>query len=298
MTVGPALAETVRIATFAAPLSRRGPGLLLRDILKGEAQVLQAADTIRAANPDIIVLTDFDFDESSAALAAFAAMLDYPHTFSKPPNTGVPTGLDVDGNGYLGDARDAQGYGRFEGDGGMAILSKFPIGEVTSFDHVLWSNVRNSRSTDPPKLAEIQRLSTTGHWIVPITVGEVVLNALAFSATPPVFDGPDNRNDRRNADEVLFWLEHLDIPQPIVAGNANLDPNEGEGDRMAIAQLLADPRLQDPLPNLSTADWPDGPGALRVSYVLPSADLSVKAAGIEPSDSGPHALVWVDVDVP
>lgn len=270
----------------------------MRDTLKGEEQVFQAADTIRAANPDIIVLTDFDFDEGGAALAAFAAMLDYPHTFAKKPNTGVSTGHDIDGNGYLGDARDAQGYGRFEGDGGMAVMSKFPIGEVTSFDHILWRDVPDSHSTDPPELADIQRLSTTGHWIMPITVGEAVLNIFAFSATPPVFDGPDNRNDRRNADEVLFWLEHLDIPHPIVAGNANLDPSGGEGDRATIAQLLADPRLQDPLPDQTTADWPDGPGALRVSYVLPSADLSVKAAGIEPSDSGPHALVWVDVDVP
>ncbi|WP_246212792.1 endonuclease/exonuclease/phosphatase family protein [Marivivens donghaensis] len=292
------MAETVRIATFAAPLSRRGPGLLLRDILKSEEQVLQAVETIRAVDPDIIVLTDFDFDHGGAALTAFAMMLDYPNVFAKPPNTGVPTGLDVDRNGYFGDARDAQGYGRFEGDGGMAILSKLPIGEVVSFDHTLWRDAPNSRSTDPPELAEIQWLSTTGHWIVPIAVGETALNILAFSATPPVFDGPENRNDRRNADEVLFWLEHLGIPHPIIAGNANLDPNGGEGNRTAIAQLLADPRLQDPLPDQTTADWPDGPGALRVSYVLPSADLTVRTAGIERSDSGPHALVWVDVVVP
>lgn len=292
------MAETVRIATFAAPLSRRGPGLLLRDILNGEEQVLQAAETIRAVDADIIVLTDFDFDHGGAALSAFAATLDYPYAFAKQPNTGVPTGRDVDGNGYFGDARDAQGYGRFEGDGGMAILSTFPIGEVTSFDHTLWRDVPDSHSTDPPELADIQRLSTTGHWIVPIAVEKTVLNILAFSATPPVFDGPDNRNDRRNADEVLFWLKHLDIPHPIIAGNANLDPNGGEGDRVAIAQFLTDPRLQDPLPDQTTADWPDGPGEMRVSYVLPSSDLTVKSAGIERSDSGPHALVWVDVEIP
>ena len=78
-----------------------------------------------------------------------------------------------------------------------------------------------------------------------------------------------------------------------------------------MAAFLQNPRLQDPLPGQDTANWPDdGPGKLRVSYVLPSTDWSVTGAGVfwpAPDDparpfigddgqrAGPHRLVWVDV---
>jgi len=35
LLAGPVAAETLRIATYNAALTRAGPGLLLRDILKG-----------------------------------------------------------------------------------------------------------------------------------------------------------------------------------------------------------------------------------------------------------------------
>jgi hypothetical protein len=57
----------------------------------------------------------------------------YPHRFAAPPNVGQPTGVDLDGDGRTWRARDAHGYGLFSGDGGMAILSRFPIGAVRDF---------------------------------------------------------------------------------------------------------------------------------------------------------------------
>jgi hypothetical protein len=66
-------------------------------------------------------------------------------------------------------------------------------------------------------------------------------------------------------------------------------------------------------PALDTADWSDdGPGNLRVSYILPSRDLNVTGVGVfwpaqnDPlaallgSDgfaAGPHRLVWVDIKI-
>jgi len=93
-----------------------------------------------------------------------------------------------------------------------------------------------------------------------------------------------------------------------------------------MGTLLSDPRVQDRRPSsevarlapspgqagdpaLHTADWPeeDGPGNLRVNYVLPAATLRVSGAGVvwpAPGDplaeavaaAGPHRLVWVDLD--
>jgi hypothetical protein len=133
-----------------------------------------------------------------------------PHSFAARPNTGLETGLDMDGNGYTGDARDAQGYGRFSGDGGMAILSRYPIGELRDLSAILWKDVEDATlptvdgALFPSEEAiVIQRLSTTGHWIVPISMPNgPPLTLMVWSATPLVFDGPEDRNGLRNRDEL------------------------------------------------------------------------------------------------
>ena len=86
--------------------------------------------------------------------------------------------------------------------------------------------------------------------------------------------------------------------------------------------MLAHPALQDPAPRgeggggeghrgdpaLDTVSW-EGPGPLRVDYVLPAAGLEVMGAGVVwpgPEDpfrevvdaAGTGRLVWVDVAVP
>ncbi len=318
-----AAAETYRIATYAAPLSRDGPGLLLRDILKGEdAQIAAVQSVVTRHAPDVLLLTDFDYDLDGAALAAFADMFgdQYPHRFALRPNAGMPTGLDLDRNGRTGEPRDAQGYGRFAGDGGMAILSRYPVGEVTDLSDILWRDLPGAtlpKDFYSDAVLAVQRLSSTGHWIVPLDLPDGPMTLLAFSATPPVFDGPEDRNGLRNRDELRMWQVLLDGgfgPPPtdfVIAGNANLDPVDGDGFSGAMAAFLADRRLQDPLPGKDTADWPDdGAGDLRVSYVLPAAEWLVADAGVfwPASDlpeaallgsdglaAGPHHLVWVDV---
>jgi len=314
------------VATFHVGLKRSGPGLLLRDILTGtDAQVLAVRNTIAAANPDILLLTRFDFDLDKRALIAFADLLaqagaDYPYRFALAPNTGVSTGFDIDRDGYRGDARDAQGYGDFAGQGGMALLSRFPIQTegARDFSQFLWRDLPDAQLPIWPAgqsdaFAD-QRLSSVAHWDVPITLPSgLTLNILAYHATTPAFDGPEDRNGLRNQDETLFWLRYLEgslSTRPpsapfVILGDANLDPVDGDGRKQAIRTLLNSPWLQDPEPRsaraaaasksqggvntaqrgdpaLDTADWPDakGPGNLRVDYVLPSRGLAVLDAGV------------------
>lgn len=327
-----ATAETLKIATFAAPLSRDGPGLLLRDLGREDDQIDSVLAIIADASPDVLVLTDFDYDLDGLALAAFAARAGYDHSFALAPNTGVPTGFDVDGNGRLGEARDAMGYGRFTGDGGMAILSRWPFGKATDHSRVLWRDLPGAQWPDGnDALMAIQRLSSAGHWAVDVMAPGGPVALMAWSATPPVFDGPEDRNGLRNRDELRFWTHLLDDATPahfVILGNANLDPIDGDGRKAAIASFLNDPRLQDPMPAsqgglaaadalhqgdpaLDTTDWPDGrPGNLRVSYVLPSTDWRIVDAGVfwpAPDDpkaallgkdglaAGPHRMVWVQI---
>lgn len=347
-------ADGLRIATYDPGLTRRGPGLLLRDIERGgDAQVAAVARVIAAAGPDVLLLTGIDHDHDLRALTALAGVLaglgaDYSHKFALRPNSGMATGLDMDGDGRRGDARDAQGYGRFAGHGGMAILSKLPIltDRVQDFSAFLWRDLPGADipvvdgAPFPSEAAlAVQRLSSVAHWRVPIAVPDgTALTLLAYSATPPVFDGPEDRNGRRNHDETAFWLRYLagDLaalgpgytpPEGpvVVLGKANIDPERGEGRRAALHALMAHPRLADPVPlgadgRAVTVDWPGdtaadaagggtGPGDLRVSYVLPDRALRVTGAGVFwPAPGQPladivaaasvHRLVWVDLALP
>ncbi len=316
---------------------------MLRDIRKGDDPQLAAITAvIQRIAPDILLLTDFDYDLDGLALEAFnASGPGYPHLFALRPNTGLQTGIDLDGNGRTGDARDGQGYGRFAGDGGMAILSRFPIETdlVQDLSATLWKDVDGAtlpmvdgKPFPSVEAQSVQKLSTTGHWIVPLALKGGLLTLMAWSATPPVFDGAEDRNGLRNRDELLMWENVLaqGAANPfIVLGNANLDPADGQGKREAMKMFLSSPLIQNVRPEseggrlsanaahqgdpaLDTASWDrEIPGNLRVSYVLPSHEIGVSGAGVfwpAPEDSdrsilgvdgsaaGPHRLVWVDLE--
>ncbi|WP_281992326.1 endonuclease/exonuclease/phosphatase family protein [Sulfitobacter geojensis] len=307
-------ADTLRVATYNTELSRKGPGLLLRDLAaRKDPQLLAVLAVIANANADVIALQGIDYDLQNLALAALADTLGYPHFFAAPPNAGLMTPLDLDGNGRLGEAADAQGYGRFFGQGSMAILSQHPIltDEVQDFSTLLWRDLpmallpqADGKPFPSAEAQAIQRLSSHGHWAVPIqhpTMGRVTI--LTYHATPPVFDGPEDRNGKRNHDETAFWNRYLDgtfgtVPKDrfVLMGDANLDPNTGDGIGRAIDNLLSDPRLQDPLPMQPTVTFSQT-GPMRVDYVLPSADWRVTAAQVTPAipDASRHSLVWVDL---
>jgi endonuclease/exonuclease/phosphatase family metal-dependent hydrolase len=136
---------------------------------------------------------------------------------------------------------------------------------------------------------------------------------MAWHAGPPVFGGPHRQNWLRNAQENALWVARLDGrlgPPPaapfVLMGDANLDPEGGDGDHAVMRALLDHPALQDPRPTgstpsapLATANWPDGPGALRVDYVLPSRGLRVLRATLAwPTPHATHAMVVTDIAWP
>jgi len=323
-------------------MDRAGPGLLAEAILKGNDPQIEAALRVLARlDADVLVLTSVDYDRRLVALSLLADRLGtltdpYPHRFALRPNTGWQTGLDLDGDGRRGGPGDAQGWGRFAGQGGMAVLSRLPLdtAAVRDFSAMLWADLPGALLPEglDDESRRVQRLSTTGHWEVPVILPDGGrLRLLAFHATPPVFDGPEDRNGRRNHDEAAFWLRlidgQLDEPPPeppfVVIGDGNLDPADGDGRREAIRALLADPALQDPAPKgssgrsepgqkgdpaLDTAIYPEI-GGLRVDLVLPSAGLAVEGAGVlwpAPDDAlmpdltaaSRHFPVWVDLTLP
>jgi len=240
----------------------------------------------------------------------------------------------VDADGYAGDARDALGYGRFLGDGGLAILSRHPIltQDVVEYSDVLWRDVAgatlprsNGAAFPSDDVLAVLPVSSTAHWVVPIDLGGATVSLLAFDATAPVFDGPEDFNGLRNRDELRLWEQVLNGAfgpppvHPILVGNVNADPADGQGLRDGIRGVLARPDLAAADAShrgnaaLDTADWPsDGPGNLRVSYVLPTAAAQIVGAGVfwpapdapfadllgdDGLAAGAHRLVWVDINI-
>lgn len=316
--------------------------MLLQALKRGDdPQHAAVIAVIKQLDADVLLLTGIDYDLNNAALDALAARLAtagvaYPYRVALRPNTGIATGLDLDGNGKTGEPRDGQGYGRFAGEGGMAILSHLPMEAeyARDFSSLLWKDLPESLipATATDAVRALQRLSSTGHWEVPLRLPSgKTLRLLAWLGTPSVFDGPEDRNGRRNHDETAFWLQLLNgklpyrPPDPpfVLLGQSSMDPADGEGLPAAIRALLAHPGLQDTEPRgsntrrdpgqsgdpaLDTVVY-DGVGGLRVDLVLPSADLKTLGSGVlwPPDDdafaltlatASRHRPVWVDIVMP
>jgi hypothetical protein len=322
---------TIRVATYDVGLSRDGAGVLLHDLGSPDPAITAVVRVIQAARPDVLLLAKFDHDLRGRALAAFLELLrqgpdgiDYPHAFAPPVNAGVPSGRDLDGDGLRMGRDDAFGWGKFPGHGGMALVSRLPIdtGAARTFRSFRWADLPDALAPANPdgtpffgaETWAALRLSSRSHWDVPVALpGGGRMHVLAACPTPPLFDGAEGRNSRRNHDEIAFWVRYLDgaalrddqgrvagpPPGPLVVlGDLNADPHDGAGLPDGIRALLRHPRLRDPRPaspggaaaadpehagppELDTADWRDGnPGNLRVDYVLPSAGVEVADAGV------------------
>ena len=290
---------------------------MLRDILSDkDPQITAVVEVIATAKPDILLLTGFDHDLDLMALRDFARRLEaaghgFDHLFSPVQNAGLMTPLDLDGDGRLGSPEDAQGYGRFAGARAMAVLSRYPLALEQDHSGFLWADLPGHRmpaaTTDVQKA---QRLSSTAHWILRADTPQGGLRLALWSATPPLF-GEGTRNRDRNHDETAFWLWHLDQDKALAApfvvmGLANTDPDLGAGDKGAIGALLAHGRLQ---PGPEGATFATERQELRLSYLLPSADLDLQGSGIVTPDTGlvsaetvrqasRHWLVWADLALP
>ena len=270
-------AEIVRFATFNASMHRAAEGELAAALRDGaDPQIEKVAAIIRAVDPDIILVNEFDYGAGNdRAFVANYLGGGWPFSFIAPSNTGLPTGLDLDGDGVVGEeagaferARDAHGFGTFEGQYGMVVLSKREIdaGGVRTFRTFRWRDMPGARLPVHPDGAPfhsdealaVLRLSSKSHWDVPVRIGGVVVHLLASHPTPPVFDGPEDRNGRRNADEIRFWADYISGADYIrddagragglaggahfvIAGDLNADPVDGESVPGAARQLVEHP---------------------------------------------------------
>ena len=262
-----------------------------------------------------------------------------------PVNTGIPSGYDLNNDGKVitegpelprsprdgsvpkqtteGRAYggDAWGFGTFPGQYGMALFVSDDLtvlrDSIRTFRLFKWSMMPHAaRPVDTtsgqpwytPEVWKDLRLSSKSHWDVPVRLPDgTILHVLASHPTPPAFDGPARRNDRRNHDEIRFWVDYLsgrayieddssrggglhDDASFVVVGDLNADPAEENIFRQAIRDLVRHNRVhQDATPRASSAGAsafrsldPDDTArwGKRVDYVLPSANLSIDTSGV------------------
>jgi Endonuclease/Exonuclease/phosphatase family len=311
---GPAQAQddrdTVRFATFNASLNRNFAGQLRADLsTPGNAQAATVAEIIQRVRPEVLLINEFDFDPIAADLFRTnylevshngAEPIRYDHLFIAPSNTGIPSGFDLNNNGVIGGPDDAFGFGFFPGQFGMLVLSQHPIdtADIRTFQHFLWKDMPGALLPDDPATPapadwyspeelDVFRLSSKSHWDVPILVDGKTVHFLVSHPTPPVFDGPEDRNGTRNFDEIRFWADYITPGttsryiyddegqsgglQPgasfVIAGDQNSDPLDGDSIPGAIQQLIEHPRV-------NTKVTPDSEGAVEQSALQGGANLT------------------------
>ena len=281
--LSPAVAATVRVATFNSSLYSERAGGLIERLQQDDAAARKIAAVIQHRRPDVLLLNEFDYDADGMAAELFQqrylgvpqhgqAAITYAYRYLAPVNTGVPSGFDLDGDGRNGGPGDAWGFGRHPGQYGMLVLSRFPIdaAQVRTFRNFRWRDMPGALAPVHPDgspwypAAAWERfpLSSKSHWDVPVQTPLGTLHVLAAHPTPPVFDGPEDRNGRRNADEIRFWREYIsnreagwivdddgrrgglaDDARFVIVGDLNADPADGGGRREAIVELLEHPRV-------------------------------------------------------
>ncbi len=290
--------QEIRFATYNASLNRSSAGELVRDLgTPGNAQARAIAEVLQINRPDVVLLNEFDYVPGNRAADLFdqnylsvgqngKAPLDYPYVYTAPSNTGAPSGYDLDNDGSVGGADDALGFGAFEGQYGMVIYSRYPIltESVRTFKDFLWKDMPGALLPDNPatkaprdwysasELAVLP-LSSKSHWDVPVSVGGKTVHVLASHPTPPVFDGAEDRNGRRNSDEIRFWSDYITGGTDasyiyddagttgglqrgerfVVMGDQNSDPLDGDSQAGSIDQLLGNELVRDPLPSSNGA---------------------------------------------
>ena len=199
-------------------------------------QLQAAAAVIQSVRPAVLLLNEIDFDAERQNARLFQERylavpqgdrtpIAFPNIVFEPVNTGLPTPFDLNHDGQTGGPDDALGFGRYPGQYGMAVYSTLPVerAAVRTFQNFLWRDLPNSvlpdgRDGGPQWYAADEvsrlRLSSKSHWDVPVRLDDGTptgrtVHLLASHPTPPVFDGPENRNGRRNRDELKFWADYL-----------------------------------------------------------------------------------------
>ena len=351
MPVPTPFTETLRFASYNVSMFRNNSGQMASELENGNStKTKKVVEVIQRTQPDFIALMEFDYDATGTALENFqknylhisqngADTIHYPYAYQVPSNTGLLSEVDLDNNGNVSIPDDAYGFGNFEGQYAFAILSKYPLetNNARTFQQFLWKNMpdalaptfENEETYYSEDAWDVFRLSSKNHIDMPVRLPDGrIIHALLSHPTPPVFDGPEDKNGTRNHDEIRLWADYIDnesylrddagntgglneTDHFVIMGDLNADPIDGDSADGAIRQLLDHPKVNpaitfgDHVPssnggaahNQQSGDEADPAFdtsffGLRIDYVLPSTTLNVSDSGVFwPASNEDHAAL-------
>lgn len=336
--------ESIRVATFNVSMealnytakdSRHtiNGSELKSALLNQQTQIKNIAEIIQKVSPDIILLNEFDNANNSDvdSIELFQkhylsvsqnqqAPINFPYIYLAPVNTGVLLNFDSNKDGEITRPADTHGFGHFPGHFSMVLLSKYPIdtGSIRTFQQFKWADMpgalqpKNEKGNNwygDDNWSTI-KLSSKSHWDIPVKIGNETVHVLASHPTPPVFDGPEDRNGKRNHDEIRFWVDYITPDKGayiyddngnkggikngssfVFLGDLNASATEGDAINTSIVALLDSPLTNDPMPQSQGAKShtkanPNAPyhtayWRMRADYVVPSTHgIEVKNSGV------------------
>lgn len=277
MSNSSAISNPVRIATFNIGLDEaREKGQLLKLLENGKhVQARKSAEIIQKVRPDILLINEIDGNDNEQVLRLYHEQylgeqqnknnpIHYPYHYMPDCNTGLDSGIHFTSSQDEGNPTDKFGFGHYDGQYCMAVLSMYPVDtqRIQRFQKLLWKDFPDAKlPVDPEKKTswytqeglEHFRLSSKTHADVPIKLHDKTLHLLISHPTPPVFDGAEDRNGRRNFDEILFWKHYIngetnwltnDAGKPVsglngdqrfvIMGDLNASTVEGDATEFAV----------------------------------------------------------------
>ena len=347
------MSTEIRVATFNASLNRSSAGELIADLSDGsDTQAQAVAEIIQSTDADVILINEFDWDANGEAAALFQQNylsvgqngqdpIEYPYVYVASSNTGVPSGFDLDNSGGVGDFApgDAFGFGFFEGQFSFVVFSKYPIDEdgIRTFQEFRWADMPGNLLTEDPTAGEDNlanyyspeemealRLSSKNHVDLPVIVDGETVHILAAHPTPPVFDGSEDRNGKRNHDEIRFWSDYVngaeyiyddngvyggleDDARFVIVGDYNADPFDGDSYEGAANLLLDNPAILGSATDATITPSSDGgpdaaerQGGFNETHsgdpAFDTADFGFN--GADPANDNPPGNLRVDYALP
>jgi hypothetical protein len=274
--------DDLRIATFNASLNRAAAGELVADLsTPDDPQAREVAEVVQRVRPDVLLVNEFDYAPEAVDLFRAnylevgqngAEPIEYPYAFIAPSNTGVPSGFDLDDNGTVGGPNDALAFGSVPRPVRDARALAVPAGRGADVPGLPLAGP--ARQPHPPRLLHARGARGPAA-VVEVALGRAGAGRPAHGARagqPPrprrPFDGPEDRNGTRNADEILFWRHYVQ-PGPasralyddegrrgglrpgerfVIMGDQNSDPFDGDSLPGAAQQILTARRVIDPRP--------------------------------------------------
>jgi len=326
-------AEQLRVATFNVSMEAFNYNGGRKNIPTGNElstalqsnhqQIKNIAEIIQKINPDVILLNEFDRQgDAFASLKLFLTQylangqegqqpVQYPYFYQAPVNTGIVSPADMNNDGKTAQVPgDTYGFGYFPGHFAMAVLSKYPfdVNNIRTFQTFKWKDMPGALKPVLPETNQsyynkgawdIFRLSSKSMWDIPVVINNKTLHIIASHPTPPVFDGPEDRNGKRNHDEIRLVTDYISTGEDsyiyddkgvkgglgankrfVILGDLNASNMDGDAIYSGIGSLLAHDNVVDPMPSSEggkahakdnkngqyhTAYW-----GMRADYVLPS----------------------------